>query len=62
MTICLRSGRSPRMPLMRLRRSGVTMSALAPLSSRRSFTGSGPKAENRGPAMAPTFSMPKKAT
>ena len=42
-------------------RSGLVRSTTAPESARRSFTASGPKAENSGPMTAPAFSVPKTA-
>ena len=41
------------------RRSGWVTSTFAPLSSIRSRTGSGPKAEKRGPMTQPALSVPK---
>ena len=61
MMMCRSSGSSGRMPAMRLRSSGAVTRTEAPLSKRRSFTGSGPKAENNGPTMAPSFRAPKRA-
>ena len=38
--------------------SGLVTSTFAPLSCSRSFTASGPNAENSGPMTAPSFSVP----